>query len=58
MSEFREDVLMMIYSTPLSREMFTVPNFPLRKKSGVHISKENVKSFSEKSFWVNKHKPI
>ena len=50
MSEFRKDVLMMIYSTPLSREMFTVPNFPLRKKSGVHISKGNVKSFSEKKF--------
>ena len=50
MSEFRKDVLMMMYSTPLSREMFTVPNFPLRKKSGVHISKENVKSFSEKKF--------
>lgn len=49
----------MMYSTPLSREMFTVPNFPLRKKSGVHISagnctkhisKENVKGFSKKSF--------
>ena len=50
MSEFRKDVLMMMYSTPLSREMFTVPNFPLRKKSGVYISKGNVKSFSEKKF--------
>ena len=39
-----------MYSTPLSREMFTVPNFPLRKKSGVYISKGNVKSFSEKKF--------
>ena len=51
MSEFRKDVLKMIYSTPLSREMFTVPNFPLRKKSGVHISNANVKSFSEKKFF-------
>lgn len=40
----------MIYLTPLSREMFSVPNFPLRKKSGMHISKGNVKSFSEKKF--------
>ena len=40
----------MIYSTPLSIEMFTVPNFPLRKKSGVYISKGNVKSFSGKKF--------
>jgi len=49
-SEFRKDILMMMYSTPLSREMFTIPNFPLRKKSGLHISKGNVKSFSEKKF--------
>lgn len=49
----------MMYSTPLSREMFAVPNFPLKKKNGVHISarnctkhisKENVKHFSKKSF--------
>ncbi len=49
----------MMYSTPLSREMFSVPNFPMRKKSGVHISagnctnhisNENVKSFSKKIF--------
>jgi hypothetical protein len=49
----------MMYSTPLSREMFSVPNFPMRKKSGVHISagnctnhisQSNVNSFSKKSF--------
>ena len=50
MSEFRKDVLKMIYSTPLSREMFTVPNFPLRKKSGISLSKGNVKSFSKENF--------
>ena len=40
----------MMYSTPLSREMFTVPNFPMRKKSGIALSQSNVKSFSKKSF--------
>ena len=40
----------MMYSTPLSREMFTVPNFPMRKKSGISLSQSNVKSFSKKSF--------
>ena len=50
MSEFRKGVLIMMYSTPLSREMFTVPNFPLRKKSGISLSKGNVKSFSKENF--------
>ena len=50
MPKFRKDVLIMMYSTPLSREMFTVPNFPMRKKSGISLSQSNVKSFSKKSF--------
>lgn len=40
----------MMYSTQLSREMFSVPNFPMRKKSGISLSQSNVKSFSKKCF--------
>ena len=48
----------MMYSTPLSREMFTVPNFPMRKKSGISLSGTNVKSFSKKSFSIRQAQTV